>query len=419
MRRCSPGWYRTIVRTLAPLLVLASSNAAFAKEPPPAEPKPLIVSPARTRTKPDPEGPALSTPSKPIPVASNPKGERPGEKKSDDGEAPAAPEKATASEPLYRPIAAMAAMGESATPLTPNQWIGSTIRLPDGTTILDSPLPEEPPPPESTDVAVIEEYSDYQRPGFLWDGPYEFVMVPRTLLWTVPLANQREPRMYAKFSNAIDNNTIDTAIGGQFGIARVGPKNRPLEGFQVDGFAVAFTRFDRRRVLMATDFRAGAPWTYAKGPWQLKLAYEHTSSHLGDDYIEATGATKIAYVRDEAVLGVARWFWDEVRVYGQLGYAAHTSDVIGGRRDRWDMGVEWSKRCATDWWGRPFFAYDLEFRHDQNYAANSTLQVGWMWMNANLYALRLAFEYYTGRNPYGQFFHDEEDWIAFNVLYDW
>ena len=155
--------------------------------------------------------------------------------------------------------------------------------------------------------------------GAFWSQA-QWQFFPAGLLWHPPWANQREPRSGVRFSNARNESTIDTAIGGEFGLVRWRPDDQTYEGVQFDVMAVVFTRFNDRRLLTAADYRVGAPLTYAKGPWQAKLAYEHTSTHLGDEYIEVFGRRQAPHVRDEIVLGLAHLFGQSVRIYGRRGF---------------------------------------------------------------------------------------------------
>ncbi len=91
-------------------------------------------------------------------------------------------------------------------------------------------------------------------------------------------------------------------------------------------FAAAFTRFNERRELACADYRVGCPLTFAANDWQFKLGYEHTSSHMGDDAVMdlesqwAQGSPAFParkFCRNEIVLGIARRFWERIRVYGQ------------------------------------------------------------------------------------------------------
>jgi hypothetical protein len=245
--------------------------------------------------------------------------------------------------------------------------------------------------------------------------------LPSSLLWDPPLANPREPRMFVKFTNLDDQMTYETAIGAEVGLIRLTHADPDLGCFQLDLFGVVFTRFDEEFHQVVSDYRAGIPLTYANGPWQAKLAYEHTSSHLGDEFIDATRRERINYQKDEIVVGVSYRFENNLRLYGQFGYAFFTSKEFEGDRERFDWGLEWKQPGAnTGWRGRPFIALDMELRAEQDFEPNTTIQLGWEWSDLPRgRSVRVAFEFYDGKSPYGQFYSDDEDWVGLGVYYDW
>ena len=265
--------------------------------------------------------------------------------------------------------------------------------------------------------AVPGQSTDLSASSLIEPSETYFTRFPTTKLWKYPLANQREPRFSVKFGNAEDQNTIDTAIGGVFGLGRLTWFEEPQVAVQVDLFAVAFTRFDASRLLKTADYRVGIPITAAWGPWQSKFSYEHTSTHLGDEFIERTGRLQREHVRDELVWGLARQ-WEQVRVYGQFGYSFATGLFVGNNRDRYNFGIEWLSRNEFVWGGRWYANADFDFRSDQDLATNFTLQLGWSWTE-NDRTGRLGVEYYDGQSPYGQFFDEDESWWAFGMYFDY
>jgi hypothetical protein len=253
----------------------------------------------------------------------------------------------------------------------------------------------------------------------LWDEKLCFVWVPDSLLWEVPWANLREPRMYATFNNALRRSTtIDTDIGAEWGIFRLAA-DKPHEGFQFDMLAAVFTRFDKGG-LMAADYRVGAPLTYAKDGWEAKVGYEHTSAHFGDKFIDHNpNFPRRSFTRDEIVTGLAYRFWDQLRVYGQIGYAFGKRRPPGGD-ERYDAGLEWTYPLFSHCPVQPFVALDLDFRPEQNYVTNRTIQVGTRWADPRTRrAIRLALEYYDGRDPFGAFVRRNENWVGASILLDW
>ena len=54
--------------------------------------------------------------------------------------------------------------------------------------------------------------------------------------------------------------------------------------------------------------------------------------------------------------------------------------------------------------GTPFAAANVEYRGDQNFHPNYTIQAGWLWRNPTqrLGNVRVFVERYDGRSPFGQ-----------------
>ena len=255
-------------------------------------------------------------------------------------------------------------------------------------------------------------------------------LLPFGVLWEPPIANQREPRCYAKFTNLHGQGTIDTAIGADFGLARLGPAAHKDEGFEIDVFAAVFTRFEAGGDLTCMDYRVGCPLTFATHDWQFKLGYEHTSTHISDGTVEnlineglysglVTPPRK--FMRDEIVAGVARRFGEQVRVYGQMGCSFSNNADLPNDVWRYDWGVEWTPPRHSPHQSGPYAAFDMDLRDEQDYVPNVTLQAGWQWRvgRGRDSAGRLGVEYYDGRSPFGAFLEEHETWWAFIASYDW
>lgn len=229
--------------------------------------------------------------------------------------------------------------------------------------------------------------------------------------------------MYAKLSSLKDantSNTIDTAIGGTVGLYRFSPATCLNQGVQIDFFAVVLSRWSTSSHAVGSDYRFGIPLTFAWGNWQAKVAYEHTSSQLGDDFILNKGRFQEPNVHDEIVLGLAYRFFNALRVYGICGVPIRAYNPAGEGAKRFDWGAEWSRQVSTSIYGQPYAAFDMEFREEQNYTANMTGQVGWQWQNMdNGRSLRLALEMYDGKSNLGQFFLDRERWASIGVYLDY
>ena len=263
-------------------------------------------------------------------------------------------------------------------------------------------------------------------------------LFPTTLLWEPPLAIFREPRfaLYAGSDGGVQNfgfDTIDTSIGTIHGLVRIEP---PGSGLIVQGdiFGVVHTRWDGDDPV-ANSYRFGIPVTFRRGPWQAKIGYEHTTDTLGDRFnYDPTsprpvptfgllpGLPRPRWERDEIVLGLGRVFNEQLRVYGQLAYAAlldwPTADTS---RTRYDIGFEWYIRCPTGWAGTPFVAGNVNCDGVTNYEAGYTIQGGWLWRNPEMRLAqgRVFVQYANGRSPFAPFAAVREDALAFGISGDY
>jgi hypothetical protein len=257
-----------------------------------------------------------------------------------------------------------------------------------------------------------------------WQGTV-ISALPGGFLWTPPLASKREPRMQvlgSSLNNYAEDYTLDTSIGGTVGLVRAESGGGDV-AYQFDLFGVVHTRLTPED-LIAADYRFGVPLTARWGPWHAKLAYEHTSAHLGDEFLRNFPQARIpGWAKDEVVVGVGRYFADQLRVYGQIGYAFFFDlpQPHGDSRWRFDYGAEWADLRPCGWTGTPFAAVHVFHRGDQDYTANFTAQVGWLWRNPfqRLATVRLFAEYYSGRSPFGQFDRTKENFYAVGLSCDY
>jgi hypothetical protein len=166
---------------------------------------------------------------------------------------------------------------------------------------------------------------------------------------------------------------------------------------------------------------------FAKGDWQMKLSYEHTSCHLGDEYmlLEYNYGIRgrdhsIRAVRDEGVFGIARFFGEAARLYGQFGYSFSPSDTLAGKTPvRYDWGLEYSPPVPR--WGGLFAAFDMDLRAEQDYFRNITIQTGWQWKSCEnrRSSARIGVQYNDGRCLYGQFYGLRESGWGVVGIYEW
>jgi hypothetical protein len=231
------------------------------------------------------------------------------------------------------------------------------------------------------------------------------------------MAAQRQSRTAVKVIRPFgrtDDTRIEATLGLDRSLARWRSEGDPDAATEVGFEAAVFARFDLHEEydMEATDWRFGIPLVRRDGDLAWKVHLSHRTSHLGDEYMERTGATPVHYHMEEAAAGVS---WDASagsRVYGEAGAALYTGGPAANGRVQ--SGYEWvgSKGGLGL---SPWVAMDLEARNEQDWNPNATLAAG----VALGRSARLGFEYYRGRDPQTQFLEDRMQWVALALTFDY
>ncbi|MBI3462673.1 MAG: DUF1207 domain-containing protein [Planctomycetes bacterium] len=285
-----------------------------------------------------------------------------------------------------------------------------------------------PPVGASAPVVVGE-------PGVIWEGggfdpslvlereAWTWQLLPDGLIYRSYLAGVREPRIGVVWSDERGNGALwDSTLGGRVGILRHGTQHPAHpEGWQLDIEGAAFPRLltSVDRDLASVDFRFGVPLTYGAGPWSMKMAFYHLSSHLGDEFWEKNpDMSRVNYVRDALVWGVAYRPNDDWRLYAEAGWAFH----MAGGAEPWEFqfGAEFSPARANGFHGAPFLAVNAHLQEEVYFGGNLTAQAGWQWRGADSGSLlRAGVQYFTGQSNQYQFFQrDSEQQIGAGLWYD-
>ena len=246
-------------------------------------------------------------------------------------------------------------------------------------------------------------------------------LLPQGLIYRSYLAGEKEPRFRGFWSHEEDDGWIwDTTLGGRVGVLRYGNSGpcRP-EGFQVDieGAGIPRIDLDENADLVSADFRFGIPVTYGTRSQQMKVAYYHLSSHVGDEFlIKHPGFRRLNYSRDALVYGHSWYPTDELRFYGEIGYA-FGPDIA--QPLELQFGVEYSPGSATGCRGAPFAAVGGHLREEVDFGGNLVVQLGWAWRGSPASGLyRMGCEYFSGKSDQFSFYDESEDRVGFGIWYD-
>lgn len=282
------------------------------------------------------------------------------------------------------------------------------------------PLPADPPTSAPWPEFVPEDSPSATCQAA--DPDWHFQLFPYGLIYRPYLAGEKESRFRSYWAHEKDDGWIwDITLGGAVGLLRYGTsgKTRP-EGFQVglEGAGIPRLDLEEDSDLVSADFRFGIPVTYGTSKYQIKLAYYHLSSHLGDEYLlKHPGYPRLNYSRNVLVNGYSFYLSDRLRVYAEAGWA-FSSDVA----EPWEFqfGAEYSPAHATGLRGAPFAAIDGHLRQEVDYGGNLVVQAGWAWRgNPASGMFRMGFEYFNGKSDQFSFYDDSESKVGIGIWYDY
>jgi hypothetical protein len=208
-------------------------------------------------------------------------------------------------------------------------------------------------------------------------------------------------------------------IGGRFGIFRLDPARPGGRSWQLSVDASLNAQFDSYQKLdnVGWDGKYGLSLTTSSGPLSIRVGAFHDSAHIGDEYAERTGRTRIDYTREEAALGVAfrlaRGWW----VYGEgaYGYYLLTEEQ---RSWRAQGGLQYTTRRMLlggrfAWYA----AVDFSATEERDWRLDTTVQAG-VTTTSGGRRWRIGVQYIDGRPPMGEFFQDTEAWFTLGLWID-
>jgi hypothetical protein len=173
------------------------------------------------------------------------------------------------------------------------------------------------------------------------------------------------------------------------------------------------------------DWFVGMPIEFADGPWSGRVRFMHRSSHLGDELVETTGASRIEVGGEYLDFLAAYTFRPNTRVYGGASwifrsYTQATPVLLAlGRSDRtvvqagaetgwfpWSSGrlgliggLDWRRAERTGW--------------DDSIAAAAGIAV-----KTPTRGGRLIVRYFTGKSLLEQFFLTPERYWSLELVTD-
>ena len=280
----------------------------------------------------------------------------------------------------------------------------------------------------SADVRAQSAPPDSQRePTWTRPSGSRFELFPAGDVFPVFVADPHRPTNSIQVGFYADSE-IPTArsprpllsAGGRFGMLRFESAGATRRSWQISIEAGLDTVFDSQNKLDAIgwDGNYGLTVTTASPASRLalKVAVQHVSAHLGDEYQDRTGVQRLNYTREELAFGAAWRFSPRWRGYGEIGIAYRQGNE---ELEPWrlQMGAERESR-PTLWGGRfaTYVAADFSSMQERLWRLDTTLQGGLV-TRSNGRTVRLFLELHDGRPTIGEFYKISETviTIAFKI----
>ncbi len=212
-------------------------------------------------------------------------------------------------------------------------------------------------------------------------------------------------------------------LGGQYGLLKLRNSDFPDMAIQLDIYGSFLGQFD---IDNSTDnigwdgyYGVMLTWTDGHG-LSLKLAKQHDSSHVGDEYEERTGRRRIGYTREEVVFGLSYRFPELFRTYAETGYATdlRNSDLQKPWRVKGGLEFEDKDRFFNGRLGY-YAAVDLTSTEETDWDTGVTVQAGIVLPVRHAFqTVRFGPIYHNGRSLIGEFFQDREEWWGLGLWID-
>lgn len=278
----------------------------------------------------------------------------------------------------------------------------------------------------SFSAAAEEEPADSSFTGLLG---WKWELNPTVQPYPHYLADPRRPRMHigvGVYDNEIPRTSAlrwNVDLGTRFTLFKVSdPKG--VNEFALDIEGCLFNQFDLGYSTdsVGWDGRFGG---YVVYDWSdtiaSRIGFRHISAHLGDEYIEATGRSRVNYTREDLRLGISVRIKEYITAYVEPSWAFHRGNedrqeklaIEGGvqyegPRTMWNnstaffTGIHVASYKETGW--RPGLSFQVGYHIKREKKAND---------------IRVALEAYAGRSQLGEYALDyNERYVSLGVFFD-
>lgn len=216
------------------------------------------------------------------------------------------------------------------------------------------------------------------------------------------------------------DNRFDLNLGASFGLLRLYPENNPQKRWQLTLEAGFRGQFDNQysqdnigwdgHYALFVDYRHHDHLAH-------RIGIHHTSSHVGDEYMERTGRNRINYTREEIRLASAWQFTPQWLTYIEVAeaYILRNKNIQQSGRAEWGIQYDHTSFFTSRIGG--YVALDISAYEENHWNGNASLQFGISWPSRER-RWRLGFEYYDGRSQMGEFFQHNDTYLSLGLWQD-
>lgn len=147
----------------------------------------------------------------------------------------------------------------------------------------------------------------------------------------------------------------------------------------------------------------------------FKLGAYHISSHIGDEYIERTGASRINYTREELQAGMNISLTDRLQWYIEAGRGYDQRNKLLQKPWRAQTGLQYLP--GNDQVPQWYAGIDIGAWEERDWHRDISIQVGWQ-IPTETRVWRVGVEAYDGKAQLGELFQDDERYFGLGLWLD-
>lgn len=240
-----------------------------------------------------------------------------------------------------------------------------------------------------------------------------FTLFPNSKLFIPNSSNILEPKIGAGYF--LEENRLTLNIGANKDLLHYHFNPRYSFGFGTEFFTWSLLeqKSNFRFPVLAVDYLFGAYFVFNTRSRNLinsnRLRITHISAHLSDGSYDnlndnwLNGNKPSTYSR-EFVQWTTSLIYQQIRAYLDLSYLFHTIPEVRGK-NIYGLGLEASILQLPKIRTTLFSGFDLSFQKEisNTFESNRSFSFGLLIGNQRFTSLRIVYQYYNGKNFFGQF----------------